>query len=71
MKIAQLTASYTPVAKKTNKAIYSHVAWLTEGLVDMGHKVHLFASEDSETSAELHTVDFEKDDSIPPQQEPY
>ncbi|MHB1330839.1 MAG: glycosyltransferase family 4 protein, partial [Minisyncoccota bacterium] len=47
------------------------VAWLTEGLVDMGHKVHLFASEDSETSAELHTVDFEKDDSIPPQQEPY
>jgi glycosyltransferase involved in cell wall biosynthesis len=71
MNIAQLTASYTPVAKKTNKAIYSHVAWLTDGLVNMGHEVHLFASKDSQTLATLHKIDFENDASIPPEQEPY
>lgn len=61
MKIAQLTASYTPVEKKQNKAIYSHVAWLTEGLCDLGHEVHLFANKNSKTDAHLHSLDFSID----------
>jgi glycosyltransferase involved in cell wall biosynthesis len=69
MKIAQLTASYTPVTKKQNKAIYSHVAWLTDGLCDLGHEVHLFANKESNTDAQLHTIDFSSGaDSVPIEQ---
>jgi len=62
MNIAQLTAQGVPVTKKSNKAIYSHVAWLSDGLVKLGHKVHLYASPDSKTKAELHSVDIEMDE---------
>ncbi|MBY0328593.1 glycosyltransferase [Patescibacteria group bacterium] len=68
MKIAQLTSSYTPVAKNESKAIYSHVAWLTEGLVGKGHTVDLYASKDSQTSAELHSLDFSQGKEYPVEQ---
>lgn len=53
MKIFQLVSNYHRVAPSTNMAIYSHVAWLTNGLVERGHQVNLFASGDSETKANL------------------
>jgi glycosyltransferase involved in cell wall biosynthesis len=71
MKIAQISASYTPVSPHENKAIYSHVAWLVEGLVDKGHEVHLFASNKSETSATLHSVDFVNGNQIAVEQKRY
>ncbi|HMO78967.1 MAG TPA: glycosyltransferase family 4 protein [Candidatus Paceibacterota bacterium] len=58
MRIAQVTASYYPVEKNQNKAIYSHVAWLSSGLVDLGHSVDLYASPKSKTEANLITCDF-------------
>lgn len=71
MKIAQISASYTPVAPKENKAIYSHVAWLTEGLIEKGNEVHLFASHESKTSAVLHSVDFINGNQIAIEQKRY
>ncbi|HCR52631.1 TPA: glycosyl transferase [Candidatus Kaiserbacteria bacterium] len=56
MRVAQLAPSYHSVSPLFNKAIYSHIAWLANGLVDLGHDVHLFASSDSETKAVLHGV---------------
>ncbi len=56
MRIVQIASNYRPVEPKTGKAISSHTACLTNGLVDRGHDVHLFASSDSETKAELHSV---------------
>lgn len=54
MRIAQLVSNFHPVRETFNKAIGSHVAWLTNGLVSRGHDVHLFASSDSTTKATLH-----------------
>lgn len=71
MKIAQISASYTPVSEKENKAIYSHVAWLTEGLIKKGNEVHLFASGESKTSATLHSVDFINGNQIAIEQKRY
>lgn len=56
MRIAQLTSNYQPVSPTFRKAIGSHVASLTDGLVGRGHEVHLFASSDSETKGVLHSV---------------
>lgn len=56
MKIAQLVSNLHPVFPMANNAIYSHVAWLTNGLVDLGHAVHLFAAGGSETRGQLHAV---------------
>lgn len=53
MKIAQLVSNYHIVAPHSNQAIYSHVAWLTNGLINLGHDVSLFASGDSGTKANL------------------
>lgn len=71
MKIAQISASYTPVSERENKAIYSHVAWLIEGLVDKGNEVHLFASNKSKTSATLHSLDFIQGNQIAIEQKRY
>ena len=71
MKIAQLCASYTPVSKRSNKAIYSHVAGLTEGLIALGHDLHLFASKDSQTSARLYSLDFIKSHLLRQEQKRY
>lgn len=56
MKIAQLAPHYNSVMPNSNKAIYSHVAWLCNGLVDLGNDVSLFASGDSQTNAKLNSV---------------
>ncbi|MBU2036883.1 glycosyltransferase, partial [Patescibacteria group bacterium] len=56
MKIFQLVSNYHPVYPSSNQAIYSHVAWLTNGLVARGHEVNLFASGDSETDANLFSI---------------
>lgn len=56
MKIAQLVSNYHKVSPSTNQAIYSHVAWLTNGLIQNGNDVSLFASGDSETQAQLERV---------------
>ena len=55
MRIAQLVSNFYPTRHNFNKAINSHVAWLTNGLVSRGHDVHLFASSDSQTKAKLHS----------------
>lgn len=54
MKIAQLVSNLHPTNHLANKAIYSHVGALSNGLVKKGHQVHLFATTDSETSGQLH-----------------
>ncbi|MBU3895879.1 glycosyltransferase family 4 protein [Patescibacteria group bacterium] len=56
MKIAQLVSNLHNVAPNSNQAIYSHVAWLTNKLVDQGNEVSLFASGDSKTKANLVSV---------------
>lgn len=56
MRIFQLVSNLHKVSPASNQAIYSHVAWLTNGLVKRGHKIDLFASGDSETDARLFSV---------------
>lgn len=56
MRIAQLSPHYNSIKPNSNVAIYSHVAWLTNGLVELGHDVSLFASGDSRTHAAPHSV---------------
>ena len=56
MRIGQLTSNFHPIGPLSQKAIGSHVAWLSNGLVDKGHDVHVFASSESETRAHLHAV---------------
>lgn len=56
MKIAQLVSNLHKVSPDANQAIYSHAAWLSNGLVGRGNEVTLFASGDSETNAKLNSV---------------
>ncbi|HVX91395.1 MAG TPA: glycosyltransferase family 4 protein [Candidatus Paceibacterota bacterium] len=56
MRIAQLVSNYHAVNRTAQKAISSHTAWLTDGLVARGHELHLFASSDSDTAGTLHAV---------------
>ncbi|MDO8669478.1 MAG: glycosyltransferase family 4 protein [Candidatus Buchananbacteria bacterium] len=56
MKIAQLVSNIHQVSDKSNHAIYSHVAWLCNGLVEKGHQIDLFAAGDSKTKANLNSV---------------
>lgn len=56
LKIGQLVSTLHSTSRTSNKAIYSHVAWLSDGLVDMGHDVNLFASACSETAGKLRTL---------------
>ncbi|MFH1620882.1 MAG: glycosyltransferase family 4 protein [Patescibacteria group bacterium] len=56
MRIAHLVSNLYPVKAESTKAIYSHVAMLTNIMTEAGHKVHLFASGDSETKGTLHSV---------------
>lgn len=56
MKIAQLTSNFHKVDPLTTQAMYSHVAWLANGLVDKGNDVTLFGSGDSETKGKLYSV---------------
>lgn len=56
MKIAQLASNFRTIDPQSNGAIYSHVAWLTNGLINSGHQVDLYASGDSHTKAKLYSV---------------
>lgn len=56
MRIAQLVSNFHPTSHCFQKAINSHVASLSNGLVAHGHTVDLFASSDSHTDATLHAV---------------
>lgn len=56
MKIAMVTSNLHPTSASSGKAIYSHTAALANGMVTRGHETHLFAADDSETSARLHGV---------------
>jgi glycosyltransferase involved in cell wall biosynthesis len=53
MRIAQVSPLYESVPPKLYGGTERVVSWLTEELVSAGHEVTLFASGDSETSAEL------------------
>src|ERR1043166_6356688 len=53
MRIAQVAPLAESVPPKLYGGTERVVSWLTEELVQQGHQVTLFASGDSETSAEL------------------
>lgn len=56
MRIYQIVSNFHKVSPSSNMAIYSHAAWLSNGLVASGNEVSLFASGDSETDAKLFSV---------------
>ena len=56
MRIAQVSPLAESVPPKLYGGTERIVSYLTEELVRQGHKVTLFASGDSRTSAELHPV---------------
>jgi glycosyltransferase involved in cell wall biosynthesis len=56
MKIAQVTPLYEAVPPKLYGGTERVVAHLTDGLVDLGHEVTLFAAADAETRARLIPV---------------
>ncbi len=56
MKIAQLFSNYYKVTPNSNHAIYSHIAWLTNGLVKLGHDVTLYGSKESEVNCPVEHV---------------
>ncbi|MCA9416379.1 MAG: glycosyltransferase family 4 protein, partial [Candidatus Omnitrophica bacterium] len=53
MRIAEISTLHRPVPPVGEGSIESLVSTLTEGLVERGHEVTLFASADSETTARL------------------
>ncbi|MCA9437985.1 MAG: glycosyltransferase, partial [Candidatus Omnitrophica bacterium] len=53
MRIAEISTLHRPVPPVGEGSIESLVSTLTEGLVERGHEVTLFASADSETNARL------------------
>jgi glycosyltransferase involved in cell wall biosynthesis len=56
MRIAQLANNFRKAYPKSNNAIYSHAALLTNALVERGNDVDMYASGDSETKAKLISV---------------
>jgi len=56
MRIAQLVSNMYPTNRFANKAIYSHAGMLSDKLVERGHDVHVFGSNESETKAQLHAT---------------
>jgi hypothetical protein len=56
MKIAQIAPLHESVPPKTYGGTERVVHYLTEALVRQGHEVTLFASGDSQTSADLRAV---------------
>jgi len=56
MKIAQIISNFHNTSPLAKQAIYSHVAWLTNNLVNLGNDVTLFASGGSTTKAKLISV---------------
>jgi len=56
MKIAQLVSPLHAVSPSSNKAIYSHVSALCDGMVARGHHVALYGAGDSQTKARVKAV---------------
>ena len=56
MRIAQLVGPWLPVNAFTQAGVEKMVSYLTEGLVNKGHDVTLFASGDSQTKAKLYST---------------
>jgi hypothetical protein len=56
MRIAQLAPLAESVPPKLYGGTERVVAWLVDGLVELGHEVTLFASGDSQTKGKLHSV---------------
>lgn len=56
LHIAQISTASHPIALDQNKAIYSHIAQLTEGFSQLGNSVTLFGHKDSKTSAKIHDL---------------
>lgn len=56
MKIAQLVSNYHTVSPKSNRGIYSHVAYLADQLVSKQHDVTLYAAGNSLTTAKLEYI---------------
>jgi len=56
MRVAQITSTYLSVPPRSHGGTELMVYHLVEGLVARGHHVELFASGDSNVSAELHAV---------------
>lgn len=56
MKIAQVVSLEESVPPNSKNGLEFVVSWLTEGLVQRGHEVTLFASGDSDTKANLRSL---------------
>lgn len=56
MRIAQLVSNLNPVVSESTKAICSHVALLTNTIVQAGHEAHLYAASESQTLGTLHAA---------------
>ncbi len=56
MKIAQLNSSLYKTEPDSNHAIYSHLAWLINGLVDLGHEVDFYGAKGSNVNCRIESV---------------
>ena len=56
LKIAHIAPVATPVPPIKSGSVEQMTSWLTEGLVERGHDVTLFATGDSKTKARLHAI---------------
>src|SRR5882757_1651635 len=56
MRIAQIAPLAESVPPKLYGGTERVVAWLVDELIELGHEVTLFASGDSQTRANLHSV---------------
>lgn len=56
MRIAQLVSNLHPTSAKSTKGIYTHVGFLSDQFVRLGHTTHLFGAGNSKTEATLHTI---------------
>ena len=55
LKIAQIAPVGTAVRRRVGESVEQHVSLLCDGLTERGHEVTLFATADSQTSAELRS----------------
>ncbi len=56
MKIAQLASNFYSSGPDVNMAIYSHVAWLTNGLTNRSNDLTLFGGANSEINGEVVSI---------------
>ncbi|MBP7134287.1 glycosyltransferase family 4 protein [Patescibacteria group bacterium] len=56
MRIAQLVSNLHPTAAESTKGIYTHVGFLADQFVRLGHETHLFGAGNSKTLAKLHSI---------------